>query len=76
MMRALITPDADAERRDIVAAVRTAFEMLSADFGVTESDGSLRDMVANVVLECAQKGLCEPMEIRECARGILRSRSH
>jgi hypothetical protein len=59
-----------------VAALRTAFEMVSDDFGVTENDLSLRIMVAEVVVECAHEGLSEVMDIRKRANFILRSRSN
>jgi hypothetical protein len=74
MQRDLSTRDDDQPPG--VSALRTAFEMVSGDFGLTECDLSLRTMVAEVVLECANEGLSEPLEIRKRAHSILRSRSN
>ncbi|MGA9950658.1 MAG: hypothetical protein WBQ24_20590 [Xanthobacteraceae bacterium] len=65
-----------ADQDEVIPALRCAFEWVSQDFGVTESDFSLRNQVADVVLECANEGLCEPSDIRKRAHFIIRSRSH
>jgi hypothetical protein len=66
----------EEEHDEVILALRCAFEWVSQDFGVTESDFSLRDQVAHAILECANEGLREPSDIRERAHFILKSRSH
>jgi hypothetical protein len=65
-----------ADQDEVIPALQCAFEWMSQDFKVTESDFSLRNLVADVVLECAREGLCEPSDIRMRAHFIIRSRSH
>jgi hypothetical protein len=65
-----------ADQDEVIPALRRAFEWVSQDFGVTESDFTLRTLVADVVLECANEGLFEPSDIRNRAHFIIRSRSH
>jgi hypothetical protein len=74
MQRDLSTRDNDQPSG--VSALRTAFEMVGGDFGLTECELSLRIMVAEVVLECANEGLTEPPEIRKRAYFVLRSGSN
>ena len=66
----------DENQDPVIPALRCAFEWVSQDFGLTESDFSLRNLVAEAVLECANEGLREPSDIRKRAHSILRSRSH
>jgi hypothetical protein len=66
----------EEDENGAIPALRCAFEWVSEDFGVTEGEFSLHNLVAEVVLECAKEGLCEPLDIRTRAHSILRSRSH
>jgi hypothetical protein len=65
-----------ADQDEVIPALQFAFEWVSQDFGVSESDFSLRNLVADVVIECANEGLCKSSDIRKRAQFIIRSRSH
>jgi hypothetical protein len=65
-----------ADQDDVIPALQCAFEWVSQDFQVTESDFTLRTLVADAVLECAHEGQFEPSDIRKRAHFIIRSRSH
>jgi hypothetical protein len=69
-------PRQEADQDEVILALQCAFEWLSRDFAITESDLSLRNQIADAVIECANEGLCEPSDIRKRAHIVLRLRSH
>jgi hypothetical protein len=66
----------DSERQELLAAARTAYEMVNSDFHISENDCSLRDMVAEAIIQCAIEGLSEVTAIRLRAHHLLKARFH
>jgi hypothetical protein len=62
-------------QRDRIAALATVFEDLCQALGLSPRDDGLRNIVAEVVIRCAQKGITDPDEVRKCAEASLRKAS-
>jgi hypothetical protein len=54
-------------QRDRIAALATVFEDLCQALGLSPRDDGLRNIVAEVVIRCAQKGNTDPDEVSKCA---------
>ena len=48
-----------------------AFEDVSQQLGLGRREDAIRDIVARAILECAQRGIRDPIEMRKCARNVL-----
>ena len=57
-----------SDRATVMAAV---FEDLCQALGLSPIEDRLRDIVAEAVIECAQKGVTDPDEVRKCAEAAL-----
>jgi hypothetical protein len=60
----------DPEYIDLMSFV---FDQVSIELGLARSTDALRDLVAKAILECAQKGIRDPVEMRRCAHKVLQS---
>jgi hypothetical protein len=60
----------DQEHIDLMSFV---FDQVSIELGLSRSTDAVRDMVAKAILECAQKGIRDPVEIRKCAHDVLQT---
>lgn len=60
----------DQEHIDLMSFV---FDQVSIELGLSRSTDAVRDMVAKAVLECAQKGIRDPVEMRKCAHEVLQT---
>ena len=58
----------DADHIELMSA---AFEDVSQQLGLGRREDAIRDIVARAILERAQRGVCDPIEIRKCARDVL-----
>lgn len=54
-----------------VAALSAAFEEICRLLGLSPTEDALRDIVADIVIECADRGVVDPQEIMKCAREAL-----
>jgi hypothetical protein len=61
----------DPEHIELMSSV---FEQVSSEFGLTQRKDALRDVVARVIIECAQRGIRNGEEMRRCAREVLQPR--
>ena len=48
------------------------FEELCTELGLAPREDRLRDTVARVILQCAERGRRDPEQIRQCARKAFR----
>jgi hypothetical protein len=51
----------------------SAFEDICRELGLAAREDALRDIVAKTIIECAQRGISTPLELRQCARDALKS---
>jgi hypothetical protein len=58
----------DPEHLDMMSS---AFEQVSLELGLAMRTDKLRDIVAEAIIQCAQRGIRDPAEIRRCAREAL-----
>jgi hypothetical protein len=58
----------DAEHIELISS---AFEDVSQQLGLGRREDAIRDIVARAILECAQRGIRDPIEMRKCARDVL-----
>ena len=58
----------DAEHIELMSS---AFEDVSQQSGLGRREGAIRDIVARAILECAQRGIRDPIKMRKCARDVL-----
>jgi hypothetical protein len=54
-----------------IEVMSAAFEDVCRDLGFAVKDGVLRDIIAKVIIECAQKGIRNQIELRKGAHGVL-----
>lgn len=61
--------------RDHLDLISQVFEQVSLELGLRQREDAIRDLVAQAIIECAQKGIRDPDEMRRCAHvsGRLRS---
>ena len=60
----------DQEHIDLMAFV---FDQVCIELGLARSTDAIRDLVAKAILECAQKGIRDPVEMRQCAHEVLQA---
>jgi len=58
----------DADHIELMSA---AFEDVSQQLALGRREDAIRDIVARAILECAQRGVRDPIEMRKCARDVL-----
>jgi hypothetical protein len=58
----------DPEHVDLMSSV---FEQVSLELGLGDREDAIRDLVAQAVLECAQRGIRHPEEMRRCTHEAL-----
>jgi hypothetical protein len=56
---------------DHIELMSSAFEDVSKQLGLGRREDAIRDIVAKAILECAQRGIRDPVEMRKCARDVL-----
>ena len=56
---------------DHIELMSSAFEDVSKQLGLGRREDAIRDIVAKAILECAQCGIRDPIEMRKCARDVL-----
>jgi len=59
------------ETRRSTPTMSAAFEDVSQQLGLGPREDAIRDIVARAILECAQRGVRDPIEMRKCARDVL-----
>jgi hypothetical protein len=57
---------------DEIAAVSVAFEEVCRLLHLSPREDALRDVVADVAIDCAKRGRLDPQEILLCAKEALR----
>jgi len=55
-----------------ISIIAAAFESVCRELHLAEREDPLRDLVAEKILECAQKGELDPAQLEQCAREALR----
>jgi hypothetical protein len=60
----------DQEHIDLMSFV---FDQVSIELGLARSTDAFRDLVAKAILECAQKGIRDPVEMHQCAHQVLQA---
>ncbi len=58
----------DPEHIEMMVAT---FEKVSEELGLALKEDAIRDLVAKGIIECAQKGIRDPVEMRRCAHDVL-----
>lgn len=58
--------------REHLTAMESAYDLVSRDFGLEPHERALRKWVESAILECAQRGIKNRLELRKCATEILR----
>ena len=53
---------------DHIELMSSAFEDVSKQLRLGRREDAIRDIVAKAILECAQRGIRDPIEMRKCAR--------
>jgi hypothetical protein len=51
----------------------TTFETVSDELNLAQKEDAIRDLVAKAIIECAQKGIRDPVEMRRCAHDVLQA---
>ncbi len=59
--------------RDHLDLISQVFEQVSLDLGLGQREDAIRDLVAQAIIECAQKGIRDPDEMRRCAHDFLQT---
>jgi hypothetical protein len=60
----------DPEHVDLMSSV---FEQVSLDLRLAEREDQIRDIVAQAIIDCAQRGIRDPAEMRRCAHEVLQT---
>jgi hypothetical protein len=58
------------EQIDLMSSV---FEQVIRELGLSQGTAATRDLVANAILECAERDIFDPFEMRKCAHEVLLS---
>ena len=58
--------------RDLIEALTSVFEEMSRELGLAAVEDALRDTLARVIIQCAQRGIRDPLQIRQCAYASLK----
>jgi hypothetical protein len=57
---------------DLVETLTSVFEEMSCELGLAAVEDALRDTLARVIIQCAQRGMRDPLQIRQCAYASLK----
>ena len=55
-----------------VTLMTDAFEDVCRELRLAVREDALRDIVAKTIIECAQRGIRDPLELRQCARDAVK----
>ena len=58
--------------RELIEMLTSVFEDISRELGLAAIEDALRDTLARAIIQCAEQGLRDPLEIRRCAYGVLK----
>jgi hypothetical protein len=58
--------------RELIEMLTSVFEDISRELGLAAIEDALRDTLARAIIQCAEKGIRDPLEIRRCAYGVLK----
>jgi len=58
--------------RELIEMLTLVFEDISRELGLAAIEDALRDTLARAIIQCAEQGLRDPLEIRRCAYGVLK----
>jgi hypothetical protein len=56
---------------EVIELMTTAFENTCRELGLAKREDALRDVVARAIIACAEQGIRDPAELRNCARQAL-----
>ena len=56
---------------DHIELMSSAFEDVSRELRLAQREDPFRDMIAKAIIECAQRGIRDPAEMRKCVHGAL-----
>jgi hypothetical protein len=56
------------EQIDLMTSV---FEEVIRELGISEGTKATHDLVANAILECAERDVFDPLEMRKCAHEVI-----
>jgi hypothetical protein len=57
---------------EVVNAMVTAFEDVLRELKVTDREDPIVERVAKIIIECAERGMRDPADIRDCALQAIR----
>ena len=60
----------DPEHVDLMSSV---FERISLELRLAAREDQIRDIVAQAIIDCAQRGIRDPEEMRRCAHEVLQT---
>ena len=60
----------DPEHVDLMSSV---FAQVSLELQLADREDPIRDIVAQAIVDCAQRGIRDPEEMRRCAHQILQT---
>ena len=58
----------DQELIDLMVSV---FETVSQEIGLAQKQDAIREFVAKAIIDCAERGIRDPVEMRNCAHEVL-----
>jgi len=58
--------------RELIEMLTSVFEDISRELGLAAIEDALRDTLARAIIQCAEQGIRDPLEIRRCAYGVLK----
>jgi hypothetical protein len=58
--------------RELIETLTSVFEEISRELGLSAIEDALRDTLARVIVKCAEQGIRDRVEIRQCAYSSLR----
>jgi hypothetical protein len=56
---------------DHIELMSSVFETVSGELGLLRREDARRDTIARAIIECAQRGIRDPAEMRRCTHGVL-----
>jgi hypothetical protein len=58
--------------RDLIETLTSVFEEMSRELGLAAVEDAVRDTLARVIIQCAEQGIRDPLQIRQCAHALLK----
>jgi hypothetical protein len=59
--------------RELIETLTSVFEEISRELGLSAIEDALRDTLARTIIRCAEQGIRDPLEIRQCAYTLLKT---